>query len=232
MRYLVFALAVLFAVVPFFTSFDGFDPGLYPVPQEDPAIQPAGWAFSIWGVIYLALIVHAGFGIVRGDAPGWRESRVPLAISLAVGAAWLPVAQVSPVWATILIWVMLATALRALFLGRAAREPWTLDLPLGLYAGWLSAASFVSIALLLAGYGVVFDDVGWARIVLPLAIAFAGLMLWRMGFVPGYGVAVAWALFGIVMKSWGVHWTVVVIAAAGIALVGGVLLATTRRKSA
>ena len=99
-RYLVLALAILFAVVPFFTSFDGFDPNLYPVPQEDPAIQPAGWAFSIWGVIYLVLIAHAGIGIVRGNGAGWRESRAPLAISLAIGAAWLPIAQVSPVWAT------------------------------------------------------------------------------------------------------------------------------------
>ena len=232
MRYLVLALAIVFAIVPFFTPFDGFDPERYPMPQRDPAIQPAGWAFSIWGIIYLGLIVHAAIGVTRGDAAGWRESRAPLAVSLAVGAIWLPVAGVSPVWATVLIWVMLIGALMALFAGRRAGEPWRVDLPLGLYAGWLSAASFVSLALLGAGWGVLFDDLGWARVLLPVAVGFAALMLWSMGFVPGYAAAVAWALVGIVAKSWGVHMDVALMALAGIAALGGVLLATTRRKSA
>lgn len=232
MRYLVLALAISFAAMPFFTPFDGFDPQRYPVPQENPAIQPAGWAFAIWGPIYLALIVHAGFGVLRKEAAGWTATRAPLAVSLAIGTIWLPVAGVSPVWATVLILVMLAGALMALFAGRPAHAELALDLPLGLYAGWLSAASFVSLALLAAGYGLVFDDLGWARILLPVAVAFAGLMQWRMGFVPGYAVAVIWALIGVVATSLGTHTDIAIIAVAGIGVLMGVLLATYRRKMA
>lgn len=232
MRYLILILAVLFAAMPFFTPFSGFDPDRYPVPQVDPAIQPAGWAFAIWGPIYLALIAHAAIGLRHADSSGWRAGRGPLAVSLAVGAIWLPVAGVSPVWATVLILVMLTGALTALFAGRSARAPWALDLPLGLYAGWLSAASFVSLALLGAGYGIGFDDVGWALVLLPAAVAFAGIVQWQLGFVPGYAAAVIWALIGVIAKSYGSQTEIAALSALGIVTLVGVLLATTRRKTA
>ena len=42
---------LLFAVSPLFTQgFNGFEPDQFPVPQDDPPVQPAGYAFSIWGL--------------------------------------------------------------------------------------------------------------------------------------------------------------------------------------
>ena len=94
---LVLTAAMAFAVAPFFVPFDGFDPGAYPVPQEDPPVQPAGYAFSIWGPIYIWLLVSAGYGLFRRAAdPVWDRTRWPLFISLVIGAAWLPVAQNEP----------------------------------------------------------------------------------------------------------------------------------------
>ena len=232
MRYLILVLAVIFAAMPFFTPFNGFAPDRYPIPQVDPAIQPAGWAFSIWGVIYAGLIIHAIFGVLRANDPAWSDKKFPLAISLAIGVIWLPVAGYSPVWATLLILVMLFGAVLALFSGRPANEPWRMDLPLGLYAGWLSAASFVSVALLFAGYGVLFDDLGWARILLPVAILFASAIQWNLGFAPGYSAAVIWALIGIIVQAWTPHTDVAILAGLGIVMLGGVLLATYRGKIA
>jgi hypothetical protein len=70
---LVLVAAVAFAVMPFFTDpFTGFGPDRFPVPVDDPPIQPAGWAFAIWGVIYLWLLASAGFGLIKRDTdPGW-----------------------------------------------------------------------------------------------------------------------------------------------------------------
>jgi len=232
MRFLILFLAVAFAAMPFFTRFNGFEPSLYPIPQEDPAIQPAGWAFSIWGVIYVALIVHAVYGVLRADDPAWSNKKFPLAISLAVGVIWLPVAGYSPVWATLLILIMLFGALLALFFGLTAREPWRMDLPLGLYAGWLTAASFVSLGLLTAGYGLILGDVGWAQVLLPAAVLFAATIQWNLGFVPGYGAAVIWALIGVVAQAASPHPDVAILAGIGIVVLGGVLLATYRRKMA
>ena len=160
---LTLTAAIAFASSPLWTSgFGGFSPDSYPNPQNDPPVQPAGYAFSIWGVIYLWLIVSAGFGLVaRADDAGWDRVRWPLIVSLVVGTPWISVAQMSPVLATIMIWVMLIAALAAMIRAPKA-DRWLLSAPLGLYAGWLTAASFVALGLLGAGYGIAMAEIGWA----------------------------------------------------------------------
>jgi hypothetical protein len=97
---LVIVAAIAFVVTPFFADpFTGFDPALFPVPVDDPPIQPAGWAFAIWGVIYLWLLVSAGFGLFKRDIdPDWDRLRWPLFVSVAIGASWISVALIAPVW--------------------------------------------------------------------------------------------------------------------------------------
>lgn len=200
---LVLVAALAFALSPVYSeSFGGFDPSRYPIPQVDPPVQPAGYAFSIWGLIYLWLVVSAGFGLFRrAEAPRWDASRWPLFISLAIGSGWIPVAQQSPVWATVLILVMLVTAILALVRTPAMEDRWLLRAPVALYAGWLTAASCVSVALLGAGYGIGFGEVGWAFAGLALALAVAVGVLRAAGWSPLYAAGLAWALVGVVVQN-------------------------------
>ena len=197
---LILAAAIAFAISPFTTTgFNGFSPDQFPVPQVDPPIQPAGWAFSIWGVIYLWLIASAGHGLLKRDThPEWDATRWPLFVSLTVGAAWIPVANLSPLWATVLIWIMWAFAVLAL-LRSPSDDAWWLRAPIGLYAGWLTAASCVATAILLTGNG--------ATPVLPihaafllLALALASLVQRRIK-APAYTIAVLWALIGVAVAN-------------------------------
>lgn len=201
---LTLILAIAFAVSPFLVlDFDGFDANQFPVPQEDPPVQPAGYAFSIWGVIYLWLILGMIWGLWRAaDDAQWHDMRLPLCVSLAVGAVWLAVAVASPVWASVLIWVMLVSALVALFMAPREDAVWA-AWPVGLYAGWLSAASCVSLGLLAAGYGVM-DQVTAALVFVGLAIVLAVFVQAALRRVPTYGVAVIWALVAVVVENWGV----------------------------
>lgn len=198
---LVLALTLAFGASPLWVpDFGGFDPESFPIPQRDPPVQPAGYAFAIWGIIYLWLIIGAGFGLLkRATAPDWQPMRLPLAASMAVGAIWLPIAVLSPVWATILIWAMLIPALIAL--ARAPRlDAWVAAWPIGLYAGWLSAASCVAVGLLLGGYGFVSEDFA-ALIMIVIATALAFAVQSRLGRVPTYGLAAIWALVGIFVQN-------------------------------
>ena len=150
MRELAPALALLaalaFAVSPLLSAgFNGFEPGQFPVPQDDPPVQPAGYAFSIWGLIYLWLIAGAAIGFLRhAQAPGWQAMRPALILSLGAGAFWLPLAQVSVLWATALIVFMLITALAALLLAGREDRLWLRE-PIGLYAGWLTGVQRVEV---------------------------------------------------------------------------------------
>jgi len=198
---LVTVAAISFAVSPFVvTPFSGFEPGRFPVPVDTPPIQPAGWAFSIWGLIYLWLVAGAVFGLLkRADAPDWRAHRPAAFASLAIGSIWLPVANASPIWATILILAMLVAALVALARAPARDAPWA-RWPLGLYAGWLTAASFVSLATLAAGYGLATaQTASW--IALPLAVLIAAGVTLRLG-TSTYPAAAAWAAIGIALANW------------------------------
>ncbi|MCY4178808.1 MAG: hypothetical protein OXC60_10460 [Litoreibacter sp.] len=200
---LILLASVAFAVSPFLNpEFGGFDPERYPIPQRNPPVQPAGYAFAIWGIIYLWLLLSAVIGVWRHRAdPAWDAARWPLFVSLAVGSFWLPVALISPVWATVMIWVMLAGALLAMLRAQAAGPAWALSLPLGLYAGWLSAASFVSVGLLGAGYGVLFAETSWAVIALSLALAFAFFIQRHAYGIWTYGLAAAWGFAAIAVAN-------------------------------
>jgi hypothetical protein len=218
---LTFVAAVAFAVSPFLSSgFNGFAADQFPVPQVDPPIQPAGYAFSIWGVIYLWLIVGTGFGLLsRADAPEWVSARLPLFVSLAVGTSWIAVAQTSVIWATLLIWVMLVTALAAL-LRSGTTDRWLQREPIGAYAGWLTAASCVSFGLMLAGYGVTSGTVA-ALIGLALALAIAVAVQRARPDSVAYPAAVIWALVGVIVSNVApVDIAVVGIAGVGIAYLG------------
>ncbi len=225
---LVVAGTVAFVLSPVLSdSFGGFDPAQFPVPQDDPPAQPAGWAFAIWSVIYGWLMVHAGYGLLRrAEDPAWDRMRLPLIASLTLGAAWIPIALRSPLWASVVIWLMLLTALWALFLAPKA-DRWLARVPLALYAGWLTAASWVSIALIGAGWGVGPDALGWAWIVLLGALIFAAGVLLRLRPIPEYAAPIAWALVGIAAANAATH-----MALAGAAVAGGfavLALSVTKR---
>ncbi|PWJ22342.1 TspO/MBR family protein [Jannaschia seohaensis] len=201
------ALLILIATLAFAASpllvpgFGGYEPSQFPVPMEEPPVQPAGYAFSIWGVIYLWLILSAGYGLWRraGDS-AWDATRGALLVSLAVGAVWLPVALASPLWATGLIWIMLGGAVWALLRSPRADRLWLRE-ALGLYAGWLTAASAVSIGLVAAGWGVPpFGPEGWAIAALCLGLAIAVPVSLRAP-SPAYGAAVVWALVAVVVQN-------------------------------
>lgn len=195
---LLLAATFAFATAPIWSNgFGGFDPEDFPVPLENPAIQPAGYVFAIWGVIYLWLLASALFGLfARAEDADWDGVRWWLAASLAIGAPWISVANASPVWATVLIVGMLATAVQAL---RATPigDRWLLRAPVALYAGWLSVATTVSFGVLLTGYGAP----GWAWVVLPVAVLAAARFQIGLRGAPLYGLAIAWGLGGIVVGN-------------------------------
>lgn len=212
------ALAVAFAISPAFTApFTGFSENQLPIPQIDPPIQPEGYAFAIWGLIYAWLTISAVYGLwKRADADDWHAARMPLVVSFAVGVPWLAIANASAIWATVAIIVMAIGAILAL-IRAPERDRWLFQAPTAIYAGWLTAASWVSIATTLAGYGIVFGSFGWA-ITGIIAALITALTVFRVRrTAPEYLATVIWALVGIIVANGTALLTISLLAAAGIA---------------
>jgi hypothetical protein len=220
---ILLVVTIAFGVAPFVTPpFTGYDPALFPVDIGRPAIQPAGYAFSIWSVIYLWLIVHAGFGLWRrADDPNWDRARVPLTCAIGVGVVWLWIAGQSAIWGTVTIWIMAAAALAAFL--RAPTEPdrWLLSAPLAIFAGWLTAAAAVSTGVLIAGYGML-SNAASAIAMLALVLVIALVVQGRKARMPVYGLTVVWALVGVIVVNRG---DMPLIAAAAVAGAAAMLVA-------
>lgn len=198
---LVLLAAILFAASPLMvTSFAGFDPALFPVPQDNPPVQPAGYTFIIWGLLYGWLIVSAGYGLLkRPEDPAWLPARPWLLASLVMGIFWLPLAERSVIGATVLIWAMAATAFMALWNTRR-RDRWWFQAPVATFTGWLVAASSVSIGLILAGWGVM-GETPAALLALTLALVIGLAIQAEVPRAPGVGLAMIWALIGVLVHN-------------------------------
>ncbi|SPH17575.1 hypothetical protein DEA8626_01098 [Defluviimonas aquaemixtae] len=216
---LLFVAALAFAAAPLFSpSFAGYEPGDFPIPVEDPAIQPASYAFSIWLLIYGWLIAHAGFGLLKRDEDvAWDAVRWPLMGSLILGIAWLQVASLNPVIATVVIWAMLGLALSAVFRAPSIPDRWLLLAPLAVYAGWLNAAAAVSLGVVLQGWGVL-GGTASAAAMLAVVLALALTVQATLRRAPEYGGAVIWALIGVMVANLVSAPTVALLAGLGIAV--------------
>ena len=220
---------VAFGVAPFVTPpFTGYDPTMFPVRIERPSIQPAGYAFAIWSVIYLWLIAHAVFGLwKRADDPAWGAVRVPLTLAVLVGAVWLSIAGTSAIWGTITIWIMAGAAIAAFLRADPEVDRWMLSGPTAIFAGWLSAASAVSTGVLIAGYGWL-SDTESAAAMLALVLGIAVTVQMRRPAMPVYGLTVIWALIGVIVANVNANLTVAVLAASGIAVMAVTIWANRR----
>lgn len=221
---LVLLVTLAFGAAPLITPpFTGYDPTAFPVVIDRPAVQPAGYAFSIWSVIYLWLLAHAGYGFwSRAKSLDWDATRLPLAFSLFVGTGWLLLAAVFPILATLMILLMLIGALAAFLLADEYYDRWLLSGPLAIYAGWLSAATAVSTGVIAAGYGLLTDTQS-ALAMIAFTLALSGAVQTLRPEMPVYGLTVIWALIGIIAANLASNLTVT-LAAAGAATAMGALL--------
>lgn len=244
MRHGVLALAVAQIVVPLFVN--PFRDGHSRVLAGEPSlIQPAGYAFSIWGLIYLASLAYAVWQLMAsGRADPMTRRAAPLAAATFGGSAlWLVAAEYGPLWSTMPILaaiaacavVVLVMAVRAP--GGSAARRWLMIAPFGLYAGWALCAAFVNIAEVAPQLG--FDRLGLsiptfgiATIAVTSAIALGVLLLSRGN--PVFALTVAWALVAIVVAAVqrdaprAIHWTSG-IAAALLLIASLATMAVTRR---
>ncbi|WP_067856646.1 MFS transporter [Nocardia shimofusensis] len=198
----------------------------------DLYITPAGYAFSIWGVIY-TLSIATTAGVVWKRATGTDRPDhllTDLLITFLGASAWIAGSAAEIPWITpIILTIMTIALLDAVRLTASSYDEstpgWLTGLTrtiVGLYAAWASAAVFQNWA---SDIGASFGDptvLWWQLAILILGALFGIAVTARYGgALPLYPIGLVWALIGILVTGWGEQTAVVVvcvIAVAGVAV--------------
>lgn len=207
--------------------------------QFGTLVSPAGYVFSIWGLIYLGLLAYSIAQFVRPLATDTLPERLalPLLVSSAANSTWLFLWHSLNLWWSVLVMLaLLASLIAAYRLARRDRphplsrlEGWSVRAPISLYLGWISVATIanISVALTAAKWsGSPLNPTAWSVIVLVVGTVLAVLSLLRESDAVYAGVFV-WAYAGIaVATSDGLVQIVASVLAASIA--AGIVLTIVR----
>lgn len=178
--------------------------------DSDATLRVAGYAFAIWGVIYLGLLIYA----VRQALPSTGESELltrlgwPSALAL-LGIGWWIVAAafdweigtIILIFGSLLVLLvpLLANARAIRTLPRRDVERWTVVWPLALLAGWLGIAAPVNLLTVLTGNGdlpTALSPTLWALVAVVVVMVKALAVTWALR-TPAFALPIAWGLLGV-----------------------------------
>ena len=163
---------------------------------------PAGVTFSIWGVIYILLLIFCVIQFTTSYQAvisrigwligltcvfnalwivAWHYERLPLSLILMLGLL------VSLIWINVFIRDLPDAFIKAGF---------------GIYLGWICIATIANVTALLVNFG--WDGSGisgqtWTIIMILAGAVIVSVTIWRLE-NPFIGMAVVWAFAGIMIK--------------------------------
>jgi hypothetical protein len=159
----------------------------------DVFFKPAGYAFSIWGVIYLGLLVFVVFQFSPARVGEDTVSRIGPFFSLncLANAVWLLLWHYEMFTLSVAVMAVILLSLikiyRSLNIGgkrAAATVRWTVHLPFSLYLGWICVATIANVTIYLNWLS--WDGLGipaeiWYGIVSVLGLGLSALFALRRG---------------------------------------------------
>ena len=171
-------------------------------------VIPAGYAFSIWGLIYAGCFGYAVLQAlpIRRSDPLLRRIGWATASSFLGVCVWLGFATFGFTWYTVACILWIAVSLALAFVPVLRRLPTLtrtegafVSFPIGLFAGWITVATF-------ANYASTMKDYGWSNLGVPeesqavgmisVAAGVGGFVAARFAAI-GYPAAIVWALAAI-----------------------------------
>jgi benzodiazapine receptor len=171
-------------------------------------ITPAGYVFSIWGVIYILLGIFVVYQALPSQKVKDYQSRIGwlFVLSSIINIAWIFLWQFEYlIFSAVLIFMLLAT-LMAIYLRLdignlkvELREKIAIHLPFSTYLGWITIASIANVATALVS--ISWDGLGinpetWASLIIIIAMLLSLIVISTRKDV-AYGLVIVWAFTGI-----------------------------------
>ncbi|HZW04829.1 MAG TPA: hypothetical protein VFF68_12930 [Anaerolineaceae bacterium] len=173
---------------------------------------PAGYVFSIWGLIYLGLAAYAIFQALPSQAenPALRAIGWPFVATCAANIAWLflwhyeqfPLTLIAMFALLILLIVIYLRLERAWGRQMTAAEKWAVKTPFSIYLGWITVATIANVTSVLDFFGWngggIAEEI-WLAIMLGAAVVIAALMAVTRRDA-AYLLVLVWAFIGIALR--------------------------------
>lgn len=209
-RLVVLAAAVFAVVVPVVQSLGGVGLSQAEFAADgNQTLQVAGYAFSIWGLLYLGLLAYAGRQALpqTGESllinrMGWPSAVAMFGIGLwiVVAALNLKAASVAVIFASLLALLVpllaLSKTIRAT--GVMDRDRWFLIWPLSALAGWLTIAAPLNLVTTATAFDALpafASPTGWA-IAAIVIVVLVGIEVTLYLRTMAYSLPIAWGLVG------------------------------------
>ena len=172
---------------------------------------PAGYVFSIWGLIYMWLLAYVAYQALPGQRGSAFVERIGywFAISSFFNVAWIFSWHYQQFVLSLLLMLGLLGSLLVLYVrlgvGREAvlmRDRLLVHAPFSVYVGWISVATIANFSVLLytagwSGFGIA--PAVWTVIVMLVATGLGIAMVVDRREI-AYPLVIVWALVGIAVQ--------------------------------
>jgi hypothetical protein len=172
---------------------------------------PAGYVFSIWGIIYIGMLVYMVYQALPSQRDNPRLVRISgwFILGNLANAVWIFLWHYLLFPLTVIAMLTLLGSLLMVYLilketnqNAPARERWLVQLPISIYLGWITVATVANISDAL--YFVKWNQFGisaaaWMGIILVVVTALGWAMSLRERDA-AYLAVLLWAVAGIGVK--------------------------------
>lgn len=173
---------------------------------------PAGYVFSIWGIIYLGLIAYTVYQALPAQADNQLLKKIAPVywISSVANSAWIFLWHYEYFPLTLIAMLTILVTLLYIYRqlsqsksGFDGKMDWFVKLPFSIYLGWISVATIANVSQVLfssgwSAWGI--PAATWAVIMIAVAGILGLLMQWRENDSP-YVLVLVWAFVGIALKQ-------------------------------
>ncbi len=192
--------------------------------QYNSLFTPAGYAFSIWGLIFLGLIVHGIYQLYCAFTTYQSDDFIVeigpwLSIANLANGAWIWFWLHEQTGISVLVMSILMISL-IIIIHQLKMEYWDAPKaiiafiwwPISLYSGWIAVATIANISAHLARleWSPVFSPTMWTIIMVIVATVINIILVQSRNMREFASVAV-WALIAIAVRHWGniptIQWT-------------------------
>jgi hypothetical protein len=194
---------------------------------------PAGITFSIWGIIYLLLIIYCIIQFTGSNQIAISNISWLFGISCILNALWIVTWHYGKLPISML--VMLGMLVTLIYINIIIK-----DLPSGLikasfgiYLGWICIATIANVTTLLVHYnwnGFGISEEVWTIIMITVGALIISLAVYRL-YNPFIGLSVIWAFTGIIIKRQDDYRSIVITASIALIIVAVITAVTFFRKS-